>query len=758
MRFLTVAIFLFLFTATAFAGAIDRVEVTGNRRVPEARIRQYLVKAGDNFDPEKINISVKQLHSTGFFMEVTVDAEVRGNEFVITYILQETPLVASIEVNGSSHFNSEKLEEAYAIKIGSTLNLLKVGNTIRNLQVMYEKDRFYSVEITHRVEYRNETSVNLVFDIKEGEKSRVYNIWFYGNENVSADELHTVMKTKEKDFWSLMNSSGTIITDIVEYDREMVRELYLSKGYATVSIGEPEIAFQSKNERLNYLIRINEGPRYTVKNIEYADSKSVYTSEEMKALTKLREGESFNVSLYREDIRRLTDAYSERGYARANVDADVSMDRQEHTVSINYVVEEGPIVYINRIIFEGNDDSRDNILRRQFDISEGEKYNSKLLREAEYNLYNTGFYENIQISEQTVADNKTDIRVRVTEKKSGSLNLGITYSSNEDQLGGHLELAKANIFGFGSTLSARAMVTAVRNEYSISFTEPWMLDNPYLVGFDLYSRTYEDDERGYTRMANGASIRLGHQLIKRRLYLNYAFAHEEVSMKDIRDNASKYIINQEGLHIINAVTLSATLARMNNSLDPTDGYKLTGRAEFGGTFLGGTEDYSRATLEGSYYIPLFYSFVGVAHAEGGQIWSLTKESMPWKLTKKPIPADKRFYLGGMYSVRGFRTSEISPTDDDGYVYGGDKYYQVNLEIWRPIFEGNLTVRGVIFMDMGQAYDEEETMFSYPPRKSIGGGVRFFTPMGLIRLECGYKLDKREGESQYNWEFTVGSTF
>ena len=753
MKFWSIVLFVLLFAAPSFAEIIDRVDITGNRRIPEARIKQYLVKMGDEFDPEKINLSVRQLHGTGFFMEISVDADVVGNEFVITYVLQEMPLVASIEVNGSDHFNGDKLENAYAIKVGNTLNFTKVGTTIRNLQAMYEKDLYYSVEITHRIEYRNETSVNLVFDINEGEKSRVYNVWFYGNETVSSDELRDAMKTKEKDFWSLLNSSGTLISDVVEYDRELVRELYLSKGFATVNIGEPEVAFQTNAKRLNYLVRVNEGPRYTVKKIEYRDNEGIYTPEEMMERTKLKEGEYFNVSMYRDDIRRLTDAYTERGYAKANVDTDVAMDRQEHTVNISFSVEEGPIVYINRIFFEGNDDSRDNVLRRQFDIAEGEKYNSKLLREAEFNLYNTGFYESVQISEQFIADNKTDIKVRVVEKKSRSMNLAVTYSNSEEKLGGQMELAMANIFGYGSTLSARAYISAVRNDYSLSFTEPWFLDNPYLVGFDVYSRSYDYTDGVssviYTRVANGGAIRLGHQPIKRRLYFNYAFAHEEIIIKNVRDDASQYIKNQEGLHIINSITYSATYTRVDNSLDPTDGYRLTGRVEYGGTFLGGTEDYTKAILEGSYYMPLMYSFVGVAHAEGGQMWPLTD---------KPMPVDKRFVLGGMYSVRGFRSREISPVDDEGYVYGGDKYYQVNLEVWRPLFEGNLTVRGVIFMDMGQVYEEGEMLFSSPPRRSIGTGVRFFTPMGLIRLEYGYKLDKREGESPYNWEFSIGSAF
>ncbi len=748
MRVFAVTIVFLLFAVPAFAEIIDRVDVTGNRRVPETRIRQYLVKAGDEFDPEKINRSVKQLHETGFFMEVSVDADVVGNEFVITYIVQEMPLVASITVNGSDHFNQEKLQEAYAIKVGNTLSLSKVGTTIRNLQAMYEKDKYYSVEITHRVEYRNETSVNLVFDIKEGETSRVYNIWFYGNNTFTADELREVMKTKEKDFWSLLNSSGVLISDMMEYDREMVREFYMSKGFAMVTVGEPEIAFQTDRSRLNYLIRVEEGPRYTVKKIEYTDNKSTLTPSEMRARTQLKEGEYFNVTMYRDDIRRLTDAYTELGYAKANVDTDVTMNKDEYTVNISYAVEEGPEVYINRIIFEGNDDSRDNVLRRQFDIVEGDKYNSKLLREAEFNLYNTGFYENVQISEQYVADNKTDVKVRVVEKKSGSMNLGVAYANNEDQLMGHLEFAKANVFGYGSTVSARADLSAVRSDYTLSFTEPWLLDNPYLVGFDLYSRTRTYDGE-YTRSANGASVRLGHQPIKRRLYVSYTFAHEEINIKNIEDNASDYIKDQAGLHIINSITPAVSYTKVNNSLDPSDGYRLTGRLEYAGTFLGGTEDYARLILEASYYKPLGYEFVGVAHAEGGQIWQLSDNE---------VFTDKRFYLGGMYSVRGYKSREISPVDDEGEPYGGDKYYQVNLEIWRPIFEGNLTVRGVIFMDMGQVYDEGEALFSYPPRKSVGAGIRFSTPMGLIRLEYGYKLDKKEGESPYNWEFSIGNAF
>ena len=251
-KFLLWLLLSLVLCATASAVTIDRVDITGNKRIPEDRIRPYLIPAGSEFDPERISTSIAQLYETSFFLEISVDASVIDNRFVVTYIFQETPLIADVRVEGQKKVTETKIKDTISIKPGEPLNFTRVGSSIKAIQDLYDSEKLYNAQIEYNVEYLSETAVNVVFKIDEGKKARVYNIWFYGNENVSNEELRSVMRTKEKNFWSVMNSSGMLLRDMVEIDRELVRQHYMSLGYATVEVGESEVSNQAEDpSRMN---------------------------------------------------------------------------------------------------------------------------------------------------------------------------------------------------------------------------------------------------------------------------------------------------------------------------------------------------------------------------------------------------------------------------------------------------------------------------------------------------------------------------
>jgi outer membrane protein insertion porin family len=684
---------------------IDRVDISGNKRVPNDRIRPYLVQAGSVFDPDLISRSIAQLYETNYFFEITVDASVADNEFVVTYVVQETPLIADIRIDGQKEITVEKILSSITLKVGDPLNLTNVGTSIKVIQTLYEAAQLYNATVEYSVEQINATSVNVVFTIVEGEPSRVYNIWFYGNEQVSSEELKTVMRTKEKDFWSVMNDSGSLIRDMLEYDRELIRQYYFSLGYAAAEIGEPEVVQQEDPSRLNYSIRINEGARYKVSDLEFVDSLGLFTSQDLAEIAKLKVGDYFNVTQYRQDIQLLTAKYTELGYAHANVDPITQIDHNAHTVSVTYNIQQGEMYTINRIVFKGNETTRDNVMRREFDIMEGDIYNSRLINEARRNMMVTSFFGDVRISERPAGPGEIDLIVEVEENKNGSINFTMAYSNTDGMLG-RIEFAQANLFGYGSTLKALAemQVEGERNNYQLSYIEPWILDHPYSTSIDLYSRQREYTER--TEAVSGGAISLGHQPIKRRLFMNYTYANETVEIYDIAENASQYLLSEAGKTTIISFTPSITYSTVNSNLDPSEGAKASVSVKYAGTFLGGDVDYVKAVAVASSYHPMSYSFTGVLNARIGHMWSMNDSR---------LPISDRFYLGGMNTVRGFDLREISPKDEDGYSYGGDKFYQFNAEMWRPILDGNIEVRGVFFFDMGQVYDMNEEFGSTAPR-------------------------------------------
>ena len=734
----------------AFAATIiDRVEISGNRRVPAVRIEQYTLKAGDEFDPAKLNASIRQLHQTGFFSEITVDAEVRNNQFVLTYLVSEMPLIATIEFNGNRKLTRDKLAEVLTMRVGDTMSLVKIGDSLKNIQDLYERDRFFSVIIDYKIVYRNEVSVSLVFDIVEGSKSRVYNIWFYGNKAFVNDELKGAIQTKEKKFWSMFNKSGTLIRDMTEYDRELLANFYRSHGYLDVEIGEADIAFQEDTSRLNYILRIDEGKQYTLRSLKINDPLGFYAEEQLKARVGIKEGEYFNLTQYHQDIRLLTDAYMEIGYAEANIEPDLQVDPVRLEVSVSFNAQPGNIFYINKINFRGNDHSRDNVLRREFDIVEGDQYNLKLLREAQNNLYTTGFFESATFSEKRVpgTDDLLDVTMSVKESKHGEIAFSLAYTTEDNEFAARLHFSEKNVFGTGNTAAFSGQLSTKRSDYRIIYSDPWIRDKPYSYDIEIFSNRREFEE--YKRDAYGVSLTFGHQPIKRRLFLNYGISHERIKMFDIEDPASNYIKNQEGRAIINSFIPSIRYSHLNNNIDPSKGLRSTLSAKYAGTFLGGDHDFLRLQWDTTYYHPLASKVVGMIHFRTAQLW---------KLGDNDLPVEERFELGGMYTVRGFDYREITSFDEDGKSYGGNKMYFGNIEFVRPVFEGNMTIRGVIFFDFGQVAKEGESIFDESPRLGAGAGLRFVTAMGLIRLEYGMKLDKKDGESPSVWEFAIGSAF
>jgi outer membrane protein insertion porin family len=745
MRIIFAVLFL-LISIQAYAATVDRVEVSGNRRVPAVRIQNYLLQAGEEFSPERINQSIKNLHSTGYFSEISIDAEVVGNEFVLTYILREMPIVSAIEFTGYEKQTADSLLEVVPFRVGDTLNLVRIGEALRAMRNLYEKDAFYNVKIDYKVLYRNEMTASLLFNIEEGKKSKAYNIWFYGNKAISNNELKEAMHTKEKTFWSVFSKSGTLIREITEFDRELITDYYRSKGYLDVEVGEAEILFQEDPSKLNYIVRISEGLPYTLKSLSMKDNADIYTEDELKKYSRLVPGDYFNLKYYRDDIKYITEEYMKLGYAQANVEPSFELDNQTREVSVSYTVDPGSIFHINRIIFEGNVKSRDNVLRREFDIAEGDQYDYKLIKEAEGNLFRTGYYSVATITDRYLGGDMADLVVKVEEEKSTEVIFGVMFTTDDNEFAASLQFVEKNLFGRGLEASFNGELSTRRSDYTVRLSNPWIMDRPYSYSLEVYQVMDEYDE--YTRKATGGSLTFGHQPIKRRVFLNYGLSHEQIEIEDIHPNASNYIKRQEGKVTVNAVLASIMYSYLDNNIDPSKGLKTSLSMKYAADFLGSERDFVRAIADATYYHPMPNRFTGMIHVRAGHLW---------RTAENELPIDERFLLGGMYSVRGFEYREISPLDSDGDIYGGDKMYYANFELVRPIMEENMTIRAVLFFDLGQAMEENESFFT-SPRMSVGAGLRFLTSMGLIRLEYGHKLDRKEGEDAGAWEFAIGSSF
>lgn len=745
------AVFINVTTKAAFAAnpvILDEVVLEGNRRIPEGRITPYLIKKGEEFTMQALDESIKKLYQTGLFLNIDGDLYVKDDKFVLKYVVEEMPLVGSVIFNGNKEVKTKTLREKVTLKTGQALNFTSVEKAIEALRTEYEDGNRYGTKIEFRIEARTINSVDVIFDITESDKAKIYNVWLYGNDNVSRNDILKAIPTKERGFWTLITSSGKVSKEMVAADAEMIRMMYLERGYAKVAVGEPGVAVQEEyKDRLNMTVRIREGDQFFVRSVDIAGNGNVEADKVWKEI-QLKKGDVFNIRKYQDDITNITELYTSSGYAYANVEPIISLDDETREVDIVYKIEQNILVNVGRITITGNKTTYDHVIRRQIDQMEGALYNSTLIREAKANTMATGYFSNVQIIEKADGKDTINLDVNVAEQSTGTFTVGAAYST-VDGIMGMVQLARNNFMGWGHDVSVRAEISQKRMDFSFSYTDPWLFDWPVSAGLDIYNLQREWYE--YTRNTLGGSIRLGHSLIKRRLYMNYRFSIYTVRIFDIDNEASKYIKAQKGFTTTHSLSPSIIWNNLNNAVEPTSGNKTQIYVDLAGSFLGGEAHFLKVGGDSTQYFPLFLNgdITLMLHIEAGYIMPLKKNS--------PIPIDERFRLGGINSIRGFDYGEISPKDDEGYEYGGDKYYQGNVEIHFPL-KKDIRLKGIVFFDIGQVFSEREAFFSVAPRKTAGIGVRWFTPMGPFRLEWGYKLDRKPGESPYKFEFSIGGTF
>ena len=427
--FLITFLYIFFSYNSLHAAVIDEVRFEGNKRIPDSRITPYLIQAGKELNIEEVNDSIKKLYGTGLFLSIDTDLSVDGDKFVLTYQLEEMPIIGSIIYKGNKEVKASKLKEDLPLKTGSVLSFSNIELALNKIKSVYEEENRYGTTVEFRVEPRTVNSVDVYFDIKEQPKAKIYNIYIYGNDNVTRDQIVASIPTKERGFWSFITSSGKISQEMMEADKELIRLLYLERGYAKVSIGEPELVYEKDNpSRASLYFRVQENDQYFVRSIDIAGNKKL-SKEELFKLVQLQKKEVFNIRKYQEDIQRLTEAYTSIGYAYANVEPVISLDDETKEVDITYKIEESFLVRIGRINIKGNTVTNDRVIRRQIDQMEGALYNSKLIREAKANTMGTGYFENVQIAERNVAADVVDLDVTVKEQSTGTFSLGAAYST-----------------------------------------------------------------------------------------------------------------------------------------------------------------------------------------------------------------------------------------------------------------------------------------------------------------------------------------
>ena len=723
---------------------IASVTAAGNERTDSGAIlRKITTKTGDFYDPARLRDDLKAIFTMGYFESVEIEATDTEKGKEITFRVKEKPVINKVLISGTDELDEEQVRDAATITPNTILNQTRLNEAVERINELYKSKGYYNTKTSVDVTYPKEGTAEVRFTIDEGTEVYIGEIRFQGNTSFDADDLEDVIETSTRNWLSWITETGVLKKDLLAQDAAKIGVFYQNNGFIEAKVGEPTV--EQKDDELIITFVVEEGPRFRVGTVDI-QGDLLLSKEELISRLKIREEEFLNRQVLRADSLMLTDLYAEKGYAFAEVRPKVDKAEDSKRVDIVLDIDQGPLVYFNRIEIQGNTRTRDNVIRRDLSVKEGGLFDSRALRESTEDLQRLDYFEEVSITPQpTMKEDQMDVLVDVKEKSTGQFSVGAGYSSS-DQLMFMAEVSENNFMGTGNRLSLAADISSVTTRYNLGFTNPRIFDSNVLAGFDLFNWKKEYDD--YTKESTGGGVRLGHYLIE-KIRLNYGYSYTDTTLSDVAPNASLIITESMDINITSAAHVSLSRDTRDHIYNTTKGSVNGVSVEYAGGVMGGEAAFTKLEGSTSWFFALPWSTVFHVKGAAGKII----ENEDGKL-----PVYEHFYLGGLNSIRGFKTSHVSPKDPvtDERI-GGDKMWYTNLELTFPLFE-EAGLRGVIFTDFGNVYAVEDDWNFDEVKKAAGVGFRWLSPMGPLRLEWGYNLDPDPDEDSSVWDFSIGGAF
>ena len=727
---------------------IKELTVEGHRRVQEAvilgRVRSTV---GAPFNPSQASEDIRSIFGLGFFDDVQLKVEDFEGGVKVTFVVVERPFVRDVEFVGSTRLGGvAELQEKVELKLGSVYNPVEVQRAIDKLKESYEDEGYFEAKISTEVEKFGDGDVKVVFMINEGRRITIDKIVFRGIKGLTDKQIKDVMGTKEKQYYILR---GTVQRQRLEEDMDRIVSLYQDHGYVQMRVERYDTSVDREKARVSVNIDIVEGAQYRVGAIVLT-GVTLLPESELRRQLGFKSGDVFSRGALREGVRGITDLYSTIGRASADILPRTEQQAATRTMDITVEIIEGPEVYVERINITGNTRSEDRILRRELPFVEGDLYTLQKLQRARQRLINLGYFETVNVlTAPGTAKNRIIVNVEVTERPTGLFSIGGGYSS-ADSFIGTLDISQNNFLGRGWQLGLRIRAGANTQQGQISFTEPWLFDRPLAAGVDLFSTRRSFDEYQYDTL--GTNLRLSHPFAEYwRWSTSYRLTQDKIS--DVT-SADPLLKEQEGTRITSAVLLGLTRDSRDNIQAPSRGGLSTMTLDFAG--LGGDSKYVKVVASTSYFKSIWFGHILSGRLEGGYGFGWAEDGLTGK---SELPVFERFYLGGPNSVRSFKPRKISPIDSAGQRTGGNGYDLANFEYTIPLpYEFRLAG----FVDVGNVYGFGTDFDITDQRYGVGGGVRWRSPFGPIRIDYGINPDRRTVNGKKDdfgaVQFSVGSPF
>lgn len=721
---------------------VTDIDVKGLKRIEEgsiiARVSQ---KIGAPLSQEKISEDIKTIYKMGYFDDVRVEIEPFEGGIKIIYIVKEKPIIVRVDFQGNKKFDDSTLKGKITLTVGAISDVTLINDNAIKLRTFYENEGYYLARVVPVVKKVTEEEVAVTYQIDEGKKVTIKKINIEGNKALSDREIKKAMKTSERGILSFILGDSYYRKDEMRADIERIKNLYYNNGYIKITVGEPDILLTDDKKNIIISIHVSEGEQFKVSSVNIAGNKA-FPEAELRKLIKLAPKTIFNKEILRKDIVAITDLYSNSGYALVSVSPDLIPNEETNETKVFYKIDEGDKYSVGRIEISGNTKTRDKTIRREIRLDEGDVFNASLLRRSFERLNNLQFFESVDITPKPDPEKKlVDLAVNVKDKPTGFLSIGGGYSSI-DKFVAMADLTQGNLFGKGQYIKLRGELGGRSSFYELSFRDPWFMDMPVSFGTSIYktTRQYSNFERSST----GFEVSFGKSFYE-YWGASISYNYEKATIFNIKEGASQAILDQEGTKTTSSISLLVGRDTRDSNIDPLKGSRNAVHTTFAG--LGGTNAFYKLNFDSGWFFPLFD--VTTIHLRG-------RAGYATGISGKELPLYERYYVGGIHTVRGLEHGDAGPRDINNEAIGGVKQLIFNAEYIFPIIQ-EYRLKGLVFFDAGRAYGTGETLGS-DLRYTTGAGIRWISPMGPIRIEWGYNLDKRPGESASKVEFTFGTFF
>lgn len=743
-------------SSTMSAGELSAISFDGLRLVQEEGLRKQITsKAGESFSAEAVKEDIKILYRTGYFKNVLAEVADNSGSEILVFKLQEKPSVRKIKLSGNDYVSEKNFNKELALGSRRFFDIKKLDEAIERVKKFYQEKGYNDAKITYKIKELKDNQIDISFDVEEGVKNVIREIIFQGNVHVDKGILASEIETRRYNWLiSWATGRGILKEEKLEQDVAKLSNYYLNNGYVEVQVAEPVIEHTKDGLRLIY--KIQEGSFYNFGEIHAEGDLVQGTEDQTLKEVEAVPSEMFSLKVIRDDANKIAEKYTDVGYAFANVDPRTRVNRENKTVDVVFSIDQGEIVTVDRIVFSGNEKTSDNVIRRMLKIGEGELYSSSKIKRSQELVQRLGFFDEVSITtDPSDKPGSVGLNVGVKEAQTGSFSIGGGISSDDGFIFS-VNVTENNVLGSGNSLTADVNTGSRNENYILSFLNPRVNDTRLSLGADLLSvnRIFDD----FDRKQVGGAVTLGYPLwFLGEEYLDdiNAFVTYEllrIKINNVDENAPQLVKDEEGESTSSSIAPRIVRNTINNPLDPTEGSKQTAKVEIAG--LGGDEEFWALRLNNDWYYPL-HEF-----EESGEELTFAQRidfGYGEAFNDDRFPLFRRLFAGGINSNRGFDARELGPKDEEGNEFGGNKELIANFELIFPLLS-QAGVKGLVFYDIGNAFDDDENIMLSELRSAVGFGIRWRSPLAPIRIEFGLPLDKEDGDKSFITHFSFGAPF